>query len=137
MHAHALLAAVVALLAPAAASAGEAASPSPVPTLLMSPLPLPVVEDGRLVNYIFVNLRLTLSPKADADKLREKEPFFRDALVRAAHRTRLAAANDNNRVDEPRLRAILLAESARIAGPGVVTGVQLVRADPQHRVSNR
>ena len=131
-----LLFALAVAAAPAMAAAAEPAKGSPPATLLISPLPLPVVQDGRLVNYVYVNLRLTLSPTADADKLREKEPFFRDALVRTAHRVRLAPPKDNNTIDEARLRAVILAQAARIAGPGKVTGVQLLRADPQHHVSN-
>jgi hypothetical protein len=130
-----LLAVIVASL-PLGAQASAPPKPSPAPTLLMSPMPLPVVQDGRLVNYIYVNLRLTLSPKADADALRDKEPMFRDALVRAAHRTRLAPPKDNNSLDEAKLRTVLLAESVRVAGPGMVTGVQVLRAEPRRRVSN-
>ncbi|HEX8233109.1 MAG TPA: hypothetical protein VF559_07185 [Caulobacteraceae bacterium] len=132
---HAILAATVALSGPAFAS-GKAEKSGAAPTLLMSPLPLPVVSEGRLVNYVYVNLRLTLSPGADAEKLREKEPYFRDALVRAAHRTRLAPPGDNNKVDEAKLRAVILAESVRIAGRGAVTGVQVLRAQPQRQVRN-
>ena len=48
-----------------------------------------VVVNGQLVNYIFVNVRVNLTSRADVTKLREaKEPFFRDALVRDAHRAR-------------------------------------------------
>jgi hypothetical protein len=33
--------------------------PLPAPTLLMNTTPLPVTRQGRLVNYIFVTLRLS------------------------------------------------------------------------------
>ena len=127
-----LLAAFVVLalaVSPAAASAPAEKKPSS--TVLMSPVALPVILDGRLANYIYVTLRLQLSPKADSSKLREKEPFFRDALLRAAYRTPLHRPEDPNTLDPVKLRAAVLRESAVIAGPGQVVGFQLIRAQPQ------
>jgi hypothetical protein len=98
----------------------------------LQPVALPVVINGRLANYIFVTLRLTLSPRADAEKLRAQEPFFRDALIRGAYSRPLHQAADPNRVNEAALRGLVLSESARIAGPGMVVAVQLTRAQPQH-----
>src|SRR3569623_1276651 len=86
------------LAGPAAASEGKAKAAAP--TVLMSPVALPVIVDGRLANYIYVTLRLNLGPKVDPATMREKEPFFRDALVRAAHRTALWRAGDPNVLDE-------------------------------------
>jgi hypothetical protein len=122
---------IAATAAAPAAEASEAEAPKAAPTILMSPVALPVVIDGRLANYIYVTLRLNLSPRADSAKLREKEPFFRDALLRAAYRTRLYRTDDPNMLDESRLRAAILGDAARIAGPGMVTGVQILRAQPQ------
>jgi hypothetical protein len=113
------------------ASASEGQAPKAAPTVLMSPVALPVIIDGQLASYTYVTLRLNLSPKVDAAKVREKEPFFRDALVRAAHRTPLWKAGDPNSLDEVKLKAVILSESAAIAGPGSVTGFQLLRAQPQ------
>ena len=53
----------------------------------LQPVGLPIVSGGRLVNYVFVYMRINLTSAANASRLREKEPFFRDAMVRAAHRT--------------------------------------------------
>jgi len=114
---------------PAFASGGEEKKPSS--TVLMSPVALPVIVDGRLANYIYITLRLQLAPKADSAKLREKEPFFRDALLRAAYRTPLHRPDDPNALDPVKLRAAILRESAAIAGPGQVVGYQLLRAQPQ------
>ena len=114
---------------PAAASGGEDKKPSP--TVLMSPVALPVIVDGKLANYIYITLRLNLSPKADSAKLREKEPFFRDALLRGAYRTPVQKADDPNALDPVRFRALVLSSSATVAGPGQVVGYQLLRAQPQ------
>ena len=53
----------------------------------LSPVAMPIVVRGALVNYVFVYVRINLTSGANSVKLREKEPFFRDALVRAGHRT--------------------------------------------------
>jgi hypothetical protein len=116
--------------------AGQAAADPPAPanssTVLMSPVALPIVVNGRLVNYIFVTLRLGLSPNADATKLRAMEPYFRDALVRAGHRTPFVRPDDYAVLDEVRLKASVLREAAALAGPGMVVSAQVVREQAQH-----
>jgi hypothetical protein len=119
------------LVADAAAASEGGAKPAPS-TVLMSPVALPVIIDGRIANYIYVTLRLQLGPKVDAAKMREKEPFFRDAMVRAAFRAPLWRGGDPNALDEAKLRAVILRESSAITGQGSVTGYQLLRAQPQH-----
>ena len=127
-----LLAALLsAALVAGPAAASEPAGKKPSTTVLMSPVALPVIVDGKLANYIYITLRLNLSSKADSTKLREKEPFFRDALLRAAYRTPLHRADDPNALDPIKLRVAVMRESAAIAGPGQVVGFQLLRAQPQ------
>lgn len=99
----------------------------------LAPVGLPIVSDGQLRNYVFVNLRLHLRNGVDPLKLREKEPYFRDALVRSSHRRPFAVPGDWTRLDEPALKAEMLRQAAVIAGPGVVTSVQLTSATPQRR----
>ena len=98
----------------------------------MSPVGLPVVVDGRLVNYVFVTLRLGLSGSADAPKMRAMEPYFRDALVRAAHRTPFVRDDNYAALDDVRLKAVLIREANAVAGPGSVVSVQILREQPQH-----
>lgn len=101
----------------------------------LSPIALPVLDGRRLKNYVFVSLRLKLSPRADMQKWRDKEPYFRDALVRAAHRTALNPPGDFSTLDEARLKSMLMAEAGKITGPGVVTGVALKSPQaPQRRL---
>ncbi len=131
-----LIAAVSALPLIAAAGAVLAASPARRPAgqfLDMAPVGVPVVWRGRLVNYVFVTLRLGLRSSADSAKLRDQEPYFRDALVRLAHRRPLNRPGDLTRLDDRLLQATMMAQSALIAGPGVVTSVSIVSEAPQHR----
>jgi hypothetical protein len=97
----------------------------------VSPVAAPIVLRGQLINYVFVTARLDVAPNVDASRMRDKEPYFRDALVRAAHRTPFVKPGDYTHVNEPMLKSTLLAEAVRIAGPGVFTGVEILSAQPQ------
>src|SRR5665213_1412638 len=99
--------AVAALIAALAVAAPAfAADPPPSdPTLLMNTAPLPITRNGRLVNYIFVTLRLVCRQGSDMVAIRAKEPFFRDALVRTAARSSLAMP-DGVHIDLAKLRAV-------------------------------
>ena len=125
-----------AVLLAAAYATGAAAPPKPEVGRYMdvSSTVLPIVWQGRLVNYVFVKLRLMMAPGVDAANYRDKEPYFRDALVRIGHHTPFVDPGDFTRVDESALRRVLLAEASRIVGPRVVSGVVVVSQSPQ-RVS--
>ncbi len=129
----AALASLVFLLAAGPSLAGEGPpAAARAATVLMSPLALPVVVDRRLVNYVFVTLRLGLSAQADAPKMRAMEPYFRDALVRAGHRSPFVLPSNYAALDDARLKDTLLREAAALVGPGMVTSVQIVREQAQH-----
>ena len=117
------------LAAPALAEAPK--KPAGPPSIDLSPVGLPIVWDGKLINYVFVTLHLVVSPRTDAVKLREKEPYFRDALVRTAHRTPFVRPWDFTHVDRGALTTAMLRESARIAGPGAIASVQILDETPQ------
>jgi hypothetical protein len=126
------------LLAAAPAWAAEEKEEGGGQAVSLSPVALPIVVDGRVVNYVFVTVRLELAPLANSTRLREREPFFRDALVRAAHRTPFTLPSDLTKVDEAKLKAILLREAQAIAGAGAVRSVTLVsQASKSSRVSAR
>jgi hypothetical protein len=100
----------------------------------LQPLAMPIIVKGQLLNYIFVYVRLNLTTGADATRLRQKEPFFRDALVRAGHRTPFVLATDYQKVDEAKLTAAMMREAAAIAGPGQVRSAVVTLQAPQRRV---
>jgi hypothetical protein len=97
----------------------------------ISPVAVPIVLNGQLINYIFVTVRLNLASNVDALRMREREPYYRDALVRAAHRHPFVRPGDYTHVNEPMLKSAMMTESARIAGPRVVTSVEILSAQPQ------
>ncbi len=131
-----------AVLLAAVLGAGSAGASGPAPKggegggakyLDLAPTGLPIIVGGRIKNYVFVQARLIPAPGADLIKLREKEPYYRDALVRAAHRTTFGKAGDWTGVDEARLEAVLLAEARRISGPKSFSRAELLKQTPRRR----
>ena len=123
------------LLAAGAVHAAESSAMSQVGQYLdLQPVGLPIVVQGRLVNYVFVYVRLNLTRGADLQRLRDKEPAFRDALVRDGHKTPFVLVDDRQKVDAVKLKAALLRDAAAIAGPGVISSVVVSSQSPQRRV---
>lgn len=100
----------------------------------LSPVALPIVVNGRLINYVFVSVRILLSGQANTARLRAKEPFFRDALVRLGHRTPFTAPKDYQVVDTARLQSALMREAVAIAGPDDIKGVVVVTQTAKKQV---
>jgi hypothetical protein len=92
----------------------------------LSPVALPIVANGKLVNYVFVYIRINLTPAADLARWRDREPYFRDALVRLAHRTPFTVPTDYTRIDEGRLKAALFQAASAITGPGAVASIEIL-----------
>lgn len=115
-----------------AASSDAPAAPA---SLSIAGLGLPVIEGGRLRNYVFVALRLDLGAGKTMEQIKPKEPFFRDALVRAAHRTPFTVHGDWTRLDERALSAALVSASAAISGRGSIRRVEVVSQTPRRRAA--
>ncbi len=131
-----LLALAPALLAATAAQAfegGEKKKDSGGQYVDLAPIALPVVVGGKLINYVFVALRLNLTASADSAKLRAKEPWFRDALVRAGHRQPFTNPKNYTVLDEARLKSVLLREAGAIAGAKNFTSVTVTSMTPKQR----
>lgn len=101
----------------------------------LQPVGLPIVHNRRLVNYVFVYVRINLTSSANVAKLREKEPFFRDALVRSAHRTPFTHPRDLSQLDVPRLSAAMARDAAAIVGPGQIRSVEVTSQAPRRRIA--
>jgi hypothetical protein len=123
----------------AEASSTPKAKEGPVaPYVTLNPVALPVVANGRVVNYVFVTLRVELNPGTPAaviDAARTREPFFRDALVRSAHRTPFTVAGDYTMVDETKLKSAFLTDARAIGGPAVVSVRVMMQTPKSLRVS--
>jgi hypothetical protein len=101
----------------------------------LQPTGLPIVANRQLVNYVFVYVRINLTSAANVSRLRTKEPYFRDALVRAGHRTPFTVPSDLGKIDVPRLTATLTTEAIRIAGPGQIASVVVTSQAPRRRIN--
>jgi hypothetical protein len=89
-------------------------------------LAVPVVRDGRLLNYLFVSVRFNIAPGVDLWRTREKAAFLRDALVRASHATALADANDPNALDRGRAIALYSGVARQVLGERTVQSVSII-----------
>lgn len=89
-------------------------------------LAVPVVRDGQLVNYLFVSIRIQISPQVDLWRTRERAQFLRDALVRASHANALADPNNTNALNQPLAIQVYRAAAAQTLGAQAVAGVTIV-----------
>lgn len=119
--------------APAAAEEGEPASKQVGQYVDLQPVALPIIVSGQLANYVFVSIRLNLASGADTSRWRAKEPFLRDALVRAAHDTPFTLPSDLQKIDSAKLTAALMRLSTAICGPNVVRSVTVTSQVSSHR----
>jgi hypothetical protein len=133
-----LIAASAVLPAAAVAPAASASDGAPSGgSLNISGVGLPVIEGGRLRNYVFVSLRLHLGGSANPESMRMKEAYLRDALVRAGHRTPFLIPGDWTRLDTAALSTSLIRSATAIAGRGSVTRVEVVSQAPRRRTGVR
>jgi hypothetical protein len=114
------------LTAPIALAAGTAVADEAGQFVDLAPVALPVVVGGKLINYVFVYVRINLTGGADLVRLRDKEPYFRDALVRAGHRTPFTRFDDYTRLDEAKLKATLYQAAVAIGGPGTIASIEIM-----------
>lgn len=113
--------------------ADAAEAPTPPATVQLGAVALPIVVQGRLINYVFTTIKLHLVAGADGAAVRAKEPYFRDALVRAGHRNPFTLATDYTHVDVVRVRAQVMSDAIAIVGRGVVHDAEIVKQVPQRR----
>lgn len=126
-------AAVTAAAGPALAAGPEGAEGAGGGQMNLLATGLPVIVDGRIRNYVFVSVRLSLAAGADLAAVRLKEPYFRDALVKAAHRTPFTTAGDVTRLDAAGIARELTRLAPSIAGRGQVQRIEVVGQTPRRR----
>ena len=120
----------VAPMQPVMAAEKEKEAPKPQ-TMSLEAIALPIIVDGKLINYVFCTITLTLAPNADGTKVRAKEQYFRDDLVRMGHRNPFVRRDDYTRVDEARVRAEVLRVAPSLVGAGVIRSAVITRQSSQ------
>jgi hypothetical protein len=138
MNRRALILAVAgaALSGPALASPSAETPAQPV-SFNLTGVGLPIIVGGRVRNYIFVVLKLHLGQGHALDAVRAKEPYLRDALVRAGHRTPFVLADDWNQVDAEALSASLIRSADALIGKGAIARVEVVSQAARRRTTVR
>lgn len=124
-----MFAGLMAMTAPALAEEKKADDVDP--SVKLASVGIPVFHGATVTNYLFLSIKINLTPKADQTKLRDMEPYFRDALIRAAHKTSFAQPDHDDRLDIPRFQKIMTVEFTRIAGPGTIQSVEIVSQSPK------
>mgnify|MGYP001599616092 CR=1 FL=1 len=78
---------VLTVCAPAfAGEGGKDAKEAGDPFVQLAPVSIPVIQNGRVINYLFLNIKVNLTPKVTESKMRDMEPYFRDAVVRLSNK---------------------------------------------------
>jgi hypothetical protein len=93
----------------------------------------PVVRDGKLVNYLFVTVRVDLSSKANIMKVRDRAHFLRDALLKASHRNALADPAKDDKLNTPAAIAAFKVAAQQALGAANVKSVSIDGVDSLKR----
>lgn len=124
-----------------AAASGASASEAPAKeggaALNIAGVGLPIIVDGRIRNYVFVTVKLYLGASQTPEAMRAKDAYFRDALVRAGHRTPFVVPDDWTRVDEAAINRTLMAIAPSISGAGSVIRSEVLMQTPRRRTGVR
>lgn len=104
------------------------------PTYKLGSMTIPIIANGRIVNYVFVAMTLKLKEGADAAALKDQEPMLRDAIVRAAYKTPFTRTDTWKEVDGPRLTSFVLGQCAALMGKGKVASVEIVKQIPRQQL---
>jgi hypothetical protein len=108
---------------------------APDPVIKLQSMALPVIAGGKLINYVFVQMTLTLKPGVLVTVFEGKEPLLRDAIVREAHSKPFLRPDSYVALDEARLKASVLREANGLIGPGKVALVTVVKQTPRNFVA--
>lgn len=104
------------------------------PVIKLQSMALPVIVDGRLVNYVFIQSSITLKTGVLVTVFEGKEPILRDAVVREAHSKPFMRPDSYVALDETRLKASILRETNTLIGPGKVAMVTIIKQTPRNFV---
>ena len=126
-----IAAAMLAVAGPAMAAGppkkkdGEAAAPDP--TVKLQPIAIPIIVNGKLLNYIFVNMTLKMAAAVPVTVMEGQEPLLRDAIVKTAHRAPFTATDTYVEVDSAKLKTVVLREATTLVGKGKVVSVEITK----------
>lgn len=126
--AFALIAAPVGMSAYAAGDAKESNSNK---TIDLSGLVLPVEQDGKLINYLFVSAMVSISSKYDHWEVRENAHVYRDKILKEAHRNPIGLDGYPMRLDEKAFRELMDKVFDDMLGPESIESIEIMAVDSQ------
>ncbi len=130
----ALLSAI--LMCAAFAPAARADDPSAgAPAVRLATVGIPVMENGQVVNYLFLSIRINLTITAPEGKFRDMEPYFRDSLVRLSHKVSFGVPGHSDQLDVPRFTATMMTEWSKITGPHMIKSIDVLSQNPKRHLS--
>jgi len=112
--------------------ADEPSKETTEPSVQLANIGIPVFTGHTVNNYLFLSIKIHLTPKAPEAKFRDMEPYFRDAAVRAASKTSFADPKHPDKLDVPRFTAAMVAAFGQITGPGMIKEVEIVMQNAEH-----
>lgn len=132
-----LLSLAVAGAAPAAEEKGKEKDKAPSEADLrldITGLGLPVLENGRVINFVFVRIRINMNPGISKPDIDAGEPFIRERVLRAAYRAPLNSGNELMALDVEKLTAVTLREARAVYGAPRVRSIEIRDQKPQKRI---
>ena len=123
---------ISARLTPAAFAAGSKESEREANrSVELNAIVFPVIIDGRLVNYLFINARLIVADGKDTWKFREKKHIIRDALLRATHRKSVHLEGYPGRLDQALAEKLCVEAANDVVGEEAFIGMSFQQVASQ------
>lgn len=104
------------------------------PTYKLGSMTIPIIVNGRIVNYIFVAMTLKLASGTEVESFKGKEPELRDAIVKAAYKTPFVRPDTWKEVDGPKLTGFVKKQCDALFGKGKVASVEIVKQIPRQQL---
>ena len=118
-----------ALLAPMALGAGGDEEKASNKAVELPGLVIPVADDGKLVNYLFVSARIVVADGHDHWEFREQGHVIRDRILKAAHRHSFAMDGSKMELDKDATTKRITEAVETLFGEGCVAKVEFVSVD--------
>ena len=104
------------------------------PTYKLGSMTIPIIVNGRIVNYVFVAMTLKLASGTEVESFKGKEPELRDAIVKAAYKTPFVRPDTWKEVDGPKLTGFVKKQCDVLFGKGKVASVEIVKQIPRQQL---
>lgn len=97
----------------------------------LSGLVVPVELDGKLVNYLFVSIKVVISSKYNQWDVREQAHVYRDKILRVMHKDTVGVEGRPMELDEEKFRRLIKEVFDETLGVESVDKIEIVAVDSQ------